>query len=253
MKKHIPNFLTCCNLLCGTLGIIYILDGYPWGGDATLYLGANWLPAYFVWLACVFDFFDGFAARALKVSSPIGKELDSLADMVSFGLLPALFMFKYIESRSGEMLVIAGGGVERYLPYVALLIAVFSALRLAVFNIDETQKDTFKGVPTPANTLFITGLPFIENDWIQSSIFSPWGLAIISIIFSLFLVSRFELFALKFKSFRWADNKLRFTFLIAAVLLMCFLGFSAIPLIILLYIVLSLGSKARSHSARSLD
>lgn len=246
MKKHIPNFLTCCNLFCGTLGVIYILDGYPWGGDATVSLGAKWLPVYFVWLACVFDFFDGFAARALKVSSPIGKELDSLADMVSFGLLPAVFMFKFIESRVGE-------GSDTYLPYVALLIAVFSALRLAVFNIDETQKDSFKGVPTPANTLFLTGLPFIGNQWIWANIFTPWGLVIISIIFSLFLVSRFELFALKFKSFRWAQNKLRFTFLIAAVLLMCFLGFSAIPLIILLYIVLSLGSQTRAHTASSPD
>lgn len=244
MKKHIPNFLTCCNLLCGTLGIMYIFDGYPWGGDTTLNLGTRLLPAYFVWLACVFDFFDGFAARALKVSSPIGKELDSLADMVSFGLLPAVFMFKYIESLAGE-------GAEQYLPYAALLIAVFSALRLAVFNIDESQKDSFRGVPTPANTLFITGLPFIHIPSLDFSFFSPWGLAIISVIFSLLLVSRFELFALKFKSFRWAENKLRFTFLMAAVLLMCFLGFSAIPLIILLYLALSLGSKAFSGTASS--
>src|SRR5689334_16277726 len=113
MTRHIPNFLTCCNLLCGCLGVVFVLEGRD-------------VPAaYFVWIACVFDFFDGFAARILKVSSPIGKELDSLADMVSFGLLPSLVVYKMLsESNAPD-----------YVPYVAFSIAVFSALRLAIFNI----------------------------------------------------------------------------------------------------------------------
>src|ERR1051325_1437331 len=134
MKKHIPNALTCCNLLCGCFGIVYCLEN------------RNVPAAYFVWAAGVFDFFDGFAARWLKVTSPIGKELDSLADMVSFGLLPSLVMYKMIEASS----------TYAYLPYAALLIAVCSALRLAIFSVDEPQHDSLKGLNTPANTIFIT-------------------------------------------------------------------------------------------------
>src|SRR5437868_5886386 len=121
MKRHIPNALTCCNLLCGCLGIIFCLEN------------RNISAAYFVWVAGVFDFFDGFAARWLKVTSPIGKELDSLADMVSFGLLPSLVMYKMIDASTDNI----------YLPFAALMIAVCSALRLAIFNVDETLHDSF--------------------------------------------------------------------------------------------------------------
>jgi CDP-diacylglycerol---serine O-phosphatidyltransferase len=228
MKKHLPNFLTCCNLVCGVLGIIYILDDHPWFG---LHQDRFLAPAYFVWAACVFDFFDGFAARALKVSSPIGKELDSLADMVSFGVLPALFMFKLIQQQAGL------NELGSLLPFVAILIAVFSALRLAIFNVDETQRDTFKGVPTPANTLFITGLPFVPFD------LHPLLLVAITIIFSFLMVSRIELFALKFKDFSWSSNKIRFIFLSLSVLFLIIFQFAAIPLLILLYILLSLSTK----------
>jgi CDP-diacylglycerol--serine O-phosphatidyltransferase len=218
MIKHLPNFLTCCNLVCGCLGLIFLWEA------------PHIYTAYFVWAACIFDFFDGFAARMLKVSSPIGKELDSMADMVSFGALPSLFMYKQLQFES----------TVEYLPYVALLIAVCSALRLAIFNIDETQSDSFKGVPTPANTLFITGLPFLNYPSLDF-LFSPVVLTIITIVFSLLLVARFELFALKFKNFTWRDNKVRFTFLLISVFLLVALQFAAIPLIILLYITGSLG------------
>jgi CDP-diacylglycerol--serine O-phosphatidyltransferase len=231
MKKHVPNFLTCCNLLCGAFGILYILSPASFGS-------VKLEPAYFVWAACIFDFFDGFAARWLKVSSPIGKELDSLADMVSFGLLPAFFMFQYL---GAAVVSDASMGV---LPFVAFLIAVCSALRLAIFNVDETQTDSFRGVPTPANTLFITSLPFLNEH--LSFIGNPWALSLLTIVFSLLLVSRFELFALKFKNFQWADNKLRFTFLLLAVLLLVIFQFAALPLIIILYILLSLGTRAFS-------
>ncbi|MBL7859042.1 MAG: CDP-diacylglycerol--serine O-phosphatidyltransferase [Cyclobacteriaceae bacterium] len=218
MLKHLPNFLTCCNLLCGCLGVVFLLEGRS-------------IPAaYFIWAACVFDFFDGFAARLLHVSSPIGKELDSLADMVSFGLLPATVMY----------VLLKGSSSYEILPFIAFAIAVFSALRLAIFNIDETQRDSFKGLPTPANALFISALPLIREstgDWL----FQDWVLVGITIVFSLLLVSPFELFALKFKNFSWADNKIRFTFLFISVLLLVGLQLVAIPLIILGYIALSLG------------
>jgi CDP-diacylglycerol--serine O-phosphatidyltransferase len=221
--KHIPNLLTCCNLVCGCLGIIFLWEG-------------NTIPtAYFVWGACLFDFFDGFVARLLKISSPIGKELDSLADMISFGALPAFLMYRLIGTASPSS----------YLPYVAILIAVCSAIRLAVFNIDETQSDSFRGLPTPANAIFLTALPFLDFPGFDF-IFSPMVLAAISVIFSALLVSRFELFALKFKDFTWAANKMRFTFLVLAVLLLAVFRQAALPLIIILYIALSLGSRVFS-------
>jgi CDP-diacylglycerol--serine O-phosphatidyltransferase len=218
MQKHIPNFLTCCNLVCGCVGIIALIEGW----DTPI--------AYFVWAACIFDFFDGFAARLLKISSPLGKELDSLADVVSFGVLPALYMYEAIALESPFS----------YLPYVALLIAVCSAVRLAIFNLDETQSDAFKGLPTPANAIFITALPFL-NSPVYDLVYSPVVLPIICVIFSLLLVSRFELFALKFKNFSWADNKVRFTFLVLSVLLLVIMQWAALPFIILSYIALSLG------------
>jgi len=218
MLKHIPNFLTCCNLICGCLGIITLIEG------------KNIPIAYFVWAACIFDFLDGFAARVLKVSSPIGKELDSLADVVSFGALPALFLYMAISFEPPFPL----------LPYVALLIAVCSAVRLAVFNLDETQSDSFKGLPVPANAIFITAIPYLDAS-VFDLVHTPMALAIISVVFSMLLVSRIDLFALKFKNFSWHDNQVRFTFLGLAVLLLAVLKFAALPLIILLYIVLSLG------------
>jgi len=221
MIRHIPNFLTCCNLLCGCLGIVSVLEGRD-------------IPAaYFVWVAGVFDFFDGFAARWLKVTSPIGKELDSLADVVSFGVLPALVMYKLIGAHTSI----------DYLPYLAFLIAVCSALRLAIFNVDETQSDSFRGLNTPANTIFITALPLLPAS-VGAWLYQDWLLVIITVVFSLLLVSRIEIFAFKFKNFRWADNKMRFIFLLVAALLLALLQVAALPLIILLYIGFSLADKA---------
>jgi CDP-diacylglycerol---serine O-phosphatidyltransferase len=220
MKRHIPNFLTCCNLICGCFGLVFLFEGRP-------------IPAaYFVWVACIFDFLDGFAARMLNVASPIGKELDSLADMVSFGLLPAMVMYQMLNNATANSI----------LPFLAFAIAVFSALRLAIFNVDETQRDGFKGLNTPANTLFITSLPLISTEvgpWLQQ----PSTLAAITIVFSLLLVSRIEIFALKFKNFSWKDNKLRFTFLLLSVFLLVIFQVLAIPLIIILYVLLSLLAK----------
>ncbi|NBP67189.1 MAG: CDP-diacylglycerol--serine O-phosphatidyltransferase [Cytophagia bacterium] len=219
LLKHIPNTLTCLNLLCGCIGIVFVLEGYP-------------VPAaYFVWAACVFDFFDGFAARWLKASSPIGKELDSLADMVSFGVLPSVMMYSWLGKESDHP----------YLPFIAFTIAIFSALRLAKFNIDERQTTSFIGLPTPANALFLTALPFLPESIL---IFTQqtWVLVAIILVFSLLLVAEIELFALKFKSFGWRGNELRFAFLGIALILIVVLNKSSLPAIILLYVLLSLAA-----------
>lgn len=216
MIRHLPNLLTCANLICGCLGILNLFKG---GYDA----------AYFVWAACVFDFFDGFAARLLKVSSPIGKELDSLADMVSFGVLPALTLYQWINELTNE----SG------LAYVALLIAAFSALRLAIFNLDTRQSDSFIGLPTPANAIFITALIFSPASLLPI-VFNPWCLSAIAIVFSYLLVSPLRLFALKFKSFGWAGNSTRYVFLAFSLALVIIFKAGALPWIILSYIVISL-------------
>lgn len=222
IARHLPNLLTSCNLLCGCFGIVAAMEGQPF------------YAAFFVWVAGLFDFFDGFAARALNVSSSIGKELDSLADVVSFGVVPAFVMFRMWPSEAGE-----------YWPYLSFLIVVFSAIRLAIFNIDETQRDSFKGLPTPANALLITALP------LQESLVTPWltipiVLLAIIVVSSFLLVSRIELFALKFKNFSWKENKIRFVFLLLTIALLAVLKLAAIPLIILMYIGLSLGVKVFS-------
>jgi CDP-diacylglycerol--serine O-phosphatidyltransferase len=224
MIRHLPNFLTCCNLLCGCFGIVFLLED------------RNVPAAYFVWTSCVFDFLDGFAARMLKVTSGIGKELDSLADMVSFGLLPALVMYKLLSASTGN----------DFIPYLAFIIAAFSALRLAIFNVDETQRDSFKGLNTPANTIFISSLPLLAGQ-VGGWLFETTTLVVITVVFSFLLVSRIEIFALKFKNFSWRDNKLRFTFLLLSVLLLATLQFTALPLIIILYITLSVGANALSR------
>lgn len=218
MIRHLPNLLTCCNLLTGAAGIIYLLQE------------PGLVPAaWFVWIALLFDFLDGFTARVFKVSSPIGKELDSLADVISFGLLPSVLVYTLVQTQIQNP----------YLPWVALVIAVFSALRLAKFNIDDTQTNSFRGLPTPANALFITGLPFLAGGP-GAFLLTPYALIAVAIVFSLLLVSRVELFALKFKDWSWKHNQVQFVFLIISVVLVAVFKFAAVPLIILLYILLSL-------------
>jgi CDP-diacylglycerol--serine O-phosphatidyltransferase len=212
---HIPNLLTLCNLLCGCTGIVFVLEGRP-------------APAaWFVWAAAGFDFADGFAARWLKVTSPIGKELDSLADVVSFGVLPALALYKW-----GQLLPFP-------VPYVAFSIAAFSALRLAVFNVDTSQTQSFRGLPTPANALFVTSLPLLPPTW-TAWLHMPALFIALCAVSSALLVSRIELFALKFQKFSWQGNEVRFIFLAISVLLLVILKAQAIPFIILLYVVMSL-------------
>lgn len=228
IKQNIPNFLTCCNLLCGCLAIVQVFEG-----------NLNW-AAYLIGIAAIFDFFDGFAARLLGVSSPIGKDLDSLADMVTFGVVPGVIMYKLIFllylnaniSVSFELIE-----KKLYLCYVAFLIPIFSAIRLAKFNNDTRQTESFIGLPTPANAIFIASLILIPTEYTER--FTPGILCLLSLTLSLLLVAPIPLFALKFKSFGWKGNEIRFVFLSLSLGLLIGLQFLGIPLIIILYIVLS--------------
>lgn len=217
MKKHIPNALTCANLLSGCIGIVFAFKG-----DLTI-------TAYAVLISGIFDFFDGFSARLLNVKSEIGKELDSLADVVSFGFLPGVVMFQLISQSNFT---------SPYLPYTAFLITIFSALRLAKFNLDTRQTEDFIGLNTPMNTLFIVSLPFIQRDYpeiINSTIF----LIGITILMSWLLVSEIKIFSLKFGTSNWQDNKVKYIFLIISAVLIAFLKFAAIPIVLVLYIASS--------------
>ena len=220
LTKHLPNFLTICNLLCGCIGIVLVFQG-------NLYYAT-----YLIWLAAVFDFFDGFVARWLNAFSAIGKELDSLADMVTFGALPAFIMFHLLNQTFPDS----------FIPYIAFAIAAFSALRLAKFNVDTRQSDSFIGLPTPANALFISALPFvIESNTTLGDFFSNgYSLSIITVVFSLLLVAEIRLFALKFKNAKWQDNKVRFIFIALSLVLIALFQITSIPMIIVLYILLSL-------------
>lgn len=213
-------------MLCGCIGIVFVFNG-------NLYVAT-----YLIWLAAIFDFLDGFVARWLNAYSDIGKELDSLADVITFGALPGFMMFHLLSESFPQT----------YWPYVAFLITAFSALRLAKFNVDTRQSDSFIGLPTPANALFISALPFVMmgESSIATFFSNGYTLLVISILFSLLLVAEMRLFALKFKNMKWQDNKVRFIFLILSLLLIAFLQITAIPIVIVLYIVLSIPG-SRSH------
>lgn len=196
-----------------------------------------------VGIACLFDFLDGLVARALHVHSEIGKQLDSLADMVSFGVVPGVLMFKLINKECitcGEDMFSAAP-----LSFFGFLITIFSAVRLAKFNLDIRQTDSFIGLPTPANTIFISSLALIINldssgDTIKHFILHPYFLVGLTVIFSFLLIVPLHLFALKFKNFSWTDNKVRYVFLALALALLIVFQFVGIPLIIILYVILSI-------------
>ena len=216
----IPNFLTLGNLVCGASAAIAILSN----GDFKL---AFWL----VVASAIFDFFDGFAARLLKSSSAIGVELDSLADMVSFGLVPAVAMFSwYNEAAQLSQLsdCVIGWGA-----YLTLIIVAFSALRLAKFNVDDTQHTEFCGLPTPANGLFCLSLAMLDITLAKEFIL------LISIVMACLLISPIRMFALKFKGFGWRGNELRYSFIVACIVLIAAFTKYAVPAIILIYIVIS--------------
>ena len=230
IKKHIPNAITCCNLLCGCLAIVQAFEGN------LVY------TAYLVGLAAIFDFFDGFAARMLKVSSAIGKDLDSLADMVTFGVVPGMVMFQLLKTSltigNEDFQVFKNNSFLVYLPFI---IIIFSALRLAKFNNDTRQTESFIGLNTPANSMVICSFPLIINQHPEiGKLLNPCVLCVLSVGLSLVLVSEIPMFSLKFKHFKWKGNEIRFIFLALSLLMLTTLQFLGIPLIIILYVLLSL-------------
>jgi len=238
IKKHLPNALTCLNLLCGCVALSLILAYDPKLASYLPSSNSNYPlveAAYLIGLAAVADFFDGLVARALHISSPIGKDLDSLADMVSFGVVPGAILFKLLQQALPSNL-------PTWLAYLAFTVSIFSALRLAKFNNDTRQSDSFIGLPTPACTLVVAALPLIlvnDSFGLTGFILNPWMLLGLTFLLSGLLVAEIPLFALKFKNLRWQDNSLRFVFLLLSVVLLVFLQATAIPLIVLLYVLLS--------------
>jgi CDP-diacylglycerol--serine O-phosphatidyltransferase len=217
MKAVVPNALTSGNLACGCAGIIACFDGQ-------LTLAAMLI----IW-AAAFDFLDGFAARFLGVSGEFGKQLDSLADVVSFGVLQGMLLFQLLRP------------ADAHYAYASLLIPVFSALRLAKFNIDPRQTDGFIGVPTPANALLIGSLPFIQvyHADLAGVALNFYTLLAVCFVMPLLLVSELPLIALKFKNFGWKGNEFKYVLLASSAVLLLLFRFAAIPPIIFLYIILS--------------
>ncbi|WP_035559247.1 CDP-alcohol phosphatidyltransferase family protein [Hymenobacter sp. IS2118] len=230
MKRHLPNAITCLNLLCGCLALKFVFDGQ-------LEIGA-----WFVAAAAVADFADGLVARALRVSSAIGKDLDSLADMVSFGVVPGAILFKLLSLDAP-----LAAGAWYWLPYAGFTVSIFSALRLAKFNNDTRQTTSFIGLPTPACTLVVASLPLIlayDQFGLASVILHPGLLLGLTALLSGLLVAELPLFALKFKNLRWGDNRRRFIFLLLAAGLVVLLRAAAVPLVVLLYVLLSVPKMA---------
>lgn len=223
VKKHIPNAITCCNLFSGCVACVMALQGD--------FVSALW----FIVLGAVFDFFDGMVARMLKVSSPLGVQMDSLADDITFGLAPATVVFSFMRTLPLPAFMLP---VADVLPYYAFLIAVFSAVRLAKFNIDTRQTTSFIGLPTPANALFWVSLVAGLGGWI-TELNAGWLLMIgLITLFAYLLVAEIPMFSLKFKSFAWESNKARYIFLICSIP-MLLLGITAALAIIAWYLLLS--------------
>lgn len=222
IKKHIPNSITLLNLFCGCIAIVFVSE-------------LNFEMAfYFVCLGIFLDFFDGFFARLFKVSSPLGLQLDSLADMVTSGVVPGYVMFYMMESSSNP---------NHYFSYLGFIITLGSCYRLANFNIDTRQTDSFIGLPTPANALFILSLPLVlrysDSLVIFEVLTNQWILLIITLFSAYILNAEIPLFSLKIKDFSFKKNALQIVFLSLCVLLLVFFQYLAIPLVIVTYVLLS--------------
>ena len=224
IKKHLPNAITCANLFSGCVGVVFAIQN-------------NLIvAAYAVFLAAIFDFFDGFAARVLKSFSGIGKDLDSLADVVSFGVLPSAILFQMFSQAPPIP------HLSPYLNFSAFLIAVFSMLRLAKFNSDTRQAEIFIGLPTPANAILIASLPFVIDQYPRLSqyILNPYGLSAFAVVMCALLVAELPLLSLKFKSRDFNQNIYRYLLLLFSAILILFFKFAAIPMVIIIYIILSI-------------
>jgi len=234
MKKHFPNTITCCNLISGCIATGCAFHSHFFWAVIWIVIGA------------VFDFFDGMSARALGVSSPIGKELDSLADVVTFGVAPSAILFRlFCQVHYPEMLM----PLRDVIPYTAFIMAAFSALRLAKFNLDERQTTQFIGLPTPANALFWGSLVLGQHAFLVSLKFNAVFLFLFMLLFCMLLVSEVPMLALKFKDLSWEKNKVKFIFILGC--LPCFLlGASCFAAIILWYVALSIITDVRARRCK---
>jgi CDP-diacylglycerol--serine O-phosphatidyltransferase len=224
MKQHIPNTVTCLNLFSGCLGIVFAFNG------------ELVFASYAILIAAILDFLDGMLARLLKAYSELGKQLDSLADMVSFGVLPSVIIY-HLFLKSTDL------NSENWINYSAFIIAVFSGLRLAKFNIDTRQSENFIGLPTPANALLIASFPIMleENDSIfMNYIMNPNALLVFSLLISFLLISEIPLLSLKFKTISFSENILRYLLIGSSLIFIALLQFTAIPIILALYLMISM-------------
>ena len=224
MKKHIPNTITCCNLISGCIATFWAFQG-----DYELAL-------LFIVIGAVFDFFDGMTARLLHVSSPIGKELDSLADDITFGFAPSAIIFNWLCGYPFHELPTL---IAYIMPFTAFIMAAFSALRLAKFNLDERQAMGFIGLPTPANALFWGSLIVGAGQWLASSPIYIYGIIVMMLLFSYLLIAEVPMFALKFKTWGWKGNEVKYIFLLTCIPLLFILGVSGLAAVIAWYVLLS--------------
>ena len=225
ITKHIPNTITCCNLLSGCLAVMAAFHADAWHTLLWVVAGA------------IFDFCDGLSARLIKAYSPLGKELDSLADLVTFGLAPAMLCLMTLRGFS-----YANDTIAAIIPYTGLILVVFAALRLAKFNTDERQTTSFLGLAVPANALFWCGL--FQND-LSAIPEAPWIIVALVILFAWLMISELPMFSLKFKTLKWADNKIRFIFLAVSVIILIILRERGLAAVIGWYIALSILTKGQ--------
>lgn len=227
MKAFVPNFITLLNLLSGGIAVIFAVKG-----DLST-------AALFVFFGIFFDFFDGFLARKLNVSSEMGLQLDSLADLVTSGLAPALVLVNLI-----ELSILTSQDANCFLPYLGLLVLLCSAYRLAKFNISTEQSQFFIGLPTPANALLIMSLPLVldyqNSDSYNALILNPFFLVVVTLLSSFLLNAPVKLIALKFKTWNFSENASKYILIIFSLVGLILFKFAGIPLIIIFYIMLSL-------------
>jgi CDP-diacylglycerol--serine O-phosphatidyltransferase len=232
MIKQIPNIITSLNLLCGCVAILFAVSG-----DLIT-------ASYFVFTGIFFDFFDGLAARLLKAQSNIGLEFDSLADVITSGVVPAIVMVQLLsQATTGSYLQLSSNQFG-FLPFGGMMIAVASAYRLAKFNVDTRQTNSFIGLPTPANALLILSVPLIlhfqNSEMVESMLLNTWVLIGITVASCVLLNAEIALFALKFRTWNIKGNRVRYVFLLLCFIFIVLLKFIAIPVIILIYILMSL-------------
>ncbi len=228
LKQHIPNTITCGNLVSGCLSILFLTQNMPVKA------------ALMVFVAGLFDFLDGFFARLLHAHSPIGADLDSLSDVVSFGVAPGFILY-YLMHHAHDIPTLTLLNIN-ILPCLSFLLPVFAAIRLAKFNIDDTQKTSFWGLPAPGMAIFIASLPLAlaQMGHLKDGVLGYWACLGIALIFSFMMVSRLRFFSFKMKSVKWKGNEVRWIFLIIAVVGFVVFKFVALPFVMMLYILLSI-------------